>query len=121
MGCPGRRSTNYRERYRGVRKSPLASAGLSRSAPKASDAAANVILERCPGRSMDDLRAHLGKGRPTAAGKVVRAQLEHSIFVIGEEKSATRKALAGALECDVATINRLRNKGRSAALEQQPS
>lgn len=87
--------------------------GRPRHGTKKPEQAQRKILERCPGRSIDELRACLGRGRKSAAASVVRRELAAAVAEILDGRKATREALAEALSCgSLRTIDALRRDGR---------
>jgi hypothetical protein len=69
--------------------------------------AKQLIEERAGGRSVEELRGCLGRGRKNAAQRARREELAQIVRELRSERRATPEALAGALGCDPATIRRL--------------
>ncbi|MGN6870304.1 MAG: hypothetical protein ACTHMY_18090 [Solirubrobacteraceae bacterium] len=69
--------------------------------------AEELLLELCPGHTLDELRAALARGRPSKAARETRPVVSAAIREIRQRKRATPEALAEALRCDARTIRRL--------------
>jgi len=92
----------------GVRvKRSSAPPGRPRHGSKDAQRVEQLLLEQCPGRTIDELRAALAPGRPSDAALEIRPQLTAAIKALRDQQRATPEALAEALCCDVRTIHRL--------------
>lgn len=82
---------------------------------KAPGTAEERLLNECPGHTIQELRRLAGaRGKPSAQARASRRVLERAVYCIREAQTATPEALAGALECSVRTIHRLRDAGAEA-------
>jgi hypothetical protein len=70
-------------------------------------AAARLLLERCPGRTLDEVRGCLCRGKPSVQARTVRAELAVAVRDISVSRRATHKALAEALGCGIRAVDRL--------------
>ena len=70
-----------------------------------------LILDRCPGRTIEELRGCISDGRPNANMRPIHDALSVAVSKICEARLATRDGLAAALECNVRAVHRLRAKG----------
>jgi hypothetical protein len=68
--------------------------------------AESLLTERCPYRTIDELRGCLGRSKPSAEALAVRADLAAAVREICQGRRVNRKALAEALECGIRTIDR---------------
>ena len=81
--------------------------GRPRTGSADPEQATRELLNRCPGRTLDDLRSAIGRGRKPDHLKAVAAELGREIHEIRAEELYTPMALAAALGCSPSTIQRL--------------
>jgi hypothetical protein len=78
--------------------------------PIASPQKAAAMLEEASGKSVEELRSVLRRGRPSAAAREIRESLAEAVVRVKERRVMT-DALASALGCDCATVWRLDQVG----------
>ena len=89
-----------------------APAGRPRRGTKDPVRAAELLLERCPDRSIEQLRAAATtRGRPAPYLVSIRAELDRAIATILDEHRATSIAIAGALGCTTQAVDKMRARG----------
>ncbi len=81
--------------------------GRPRTGTPDPESAEKLLLARTGAASLAELKASLGRGRPTEAGKEARTRLVLAIAGLRREKRATPDALASALGCSTRTIERI--------------
>jgi hypothetical protein len=72
--------------------------------------AERLLVEHCPEVSIAELSGCLRRGKPSAGVRRTRVALGDAVRTILHGRMATREALAGALGCNVRTIDRLRDR-----------
>jgi len=81
--------------------------GRPRRGTKNPERATELLLERCPGRTIQDLRGCLGRGKKTSQAREIAAELSIAVQDITGARKATQAALMAALDCSKATIGRM--------------
>jgi hypothetical protein len=82
-------------------------AGRPASGSRKPARALELLLERCPARTIEELQSCLGRGRSRKADGDIRAELKTAVKDIRTASLATPDALAQVLACDVRTVQRL--------------
>jgi hypothetical protein len=94
------------------------SSGLSPGRPVAGtrkpDRATELLLERCPGRTVEELRACVAVGRVRNVDSAVRDELVAAVKGIRDARLAPTATLAQALKCTDRTVRNLAAAKRSA-------
>lgn len=81
--------------------------GRPRRGTRDADTAEQLLIEYCAGKTIDELRACVPKGRPPTDSLVTRDLLAGALRDISRGHRATHQALAEALQCGVRTVDRL--------------
>jgi hypothetical protein len=79
--------------------------------------ARSLIEERAGGRSVQELTASLGRGRPSPEKRVARDVLAQIVTELRRERRATPEAIAETLGCDRATVYRLEQTAERRAAQ----